>query len=199
MNSRQLFSQACENNKKAISDVLQTVFIAPSLVLEIGSGSGQHASHMAAMLPHVCWQPSDMGETLSSIEMYRQKSGLSNINAPLQLDVMNTPWPLEKADGVFAANIAHIAPWQAVEAMFSGVGELLDVDNYFCLYGPFNYDGQFTSDGNASLDAWAKSIYPGGGIRECEKVVQLAADYSFSLTEDHEMPANNRLLQFIKQ
>lgn len=199
MHSQQLFSQACENNKIAISDILQTVFTKPGLVLEIASGSGQHAAHMAELLPHVRWQPSDRGETLPSIEIYRQQSGLNNINAPLQLDVLDKPWPLTKADGVFAANIAHIAPWQAVEAMFAGVDTLLDTGSHFCLYGPFNYDGKFTSAGNASLDAWAKSIYPGSGIRDCERVVELAAGNNFSLIKDHEMPANNRLLQFIKQ
>jgi len=193
-----LFSQACENNKQPILDILQTLFIEPGLVLEIGSGSGQHAVHMASALPHLTWQPTDRGETLPSIEAYREQSSLNNINPALTLDVFDTPWPVAKAEAVFSANTAHIMSWLAVTAMFSGVAAVLEAGRYFCLYGPFNYQGEFTSEGNMRLDAWARSINPESGIRDIEKIVALAEKNNLVLLKDYTMPANNRLLQFVK-
>lgn len=198
MSDKQLFSQACENNKQPISNILQTVFTQPGLIVEIGSGSGQHSVHMALALPHAIWQPTDVGETLASINAYGHQSGLDNINPALVLDVLTTPWPLAKAEGVFSANTAHIMPWRAVAAMFVGVAGLLEANCSFCLYGPFNYKGEFTANGNARLDSWARSINPESGIRDSEAVVALAEQNSLVLVEDHTMPANNRLLQFEK-
>lgn len=199
MNSKKLFSKPSENNKQAICEVLQSVFHEPGLILEIGSGSGQHAVHMAAELPHVRWQASDTGETIESINAYRTESGLTNLPAPLVLNVLDSPWPLDKANGVFSANTAHIMSWQAVEAMFAGVARLLGKEQNFCLYGPFNYNGKFISDGNARLDAWAKSINPESGIRDYERLVDLAGNNAMQLVHDHAMPANNRILQFAKE
>ncbi|MBL4851627.1 MAG: DUF938 domain-containing protein [Gammaproteobacteria bacterium] len=198
MTGNLLFSQACENNKQAILEVLQTLFTEPGLIFEIGSGSGQHAVHMASALPHLTWQPTDRGETLPSIEAYRQQSSLNNINPALTLDVFDTPWSVAKAEGVFSANTAHIMSWLAVTAMFSGVAGVLQPGCYFCLYGPFNYQGEFTSEGNIRLDAWARSIDPESGIRDIEKIVALAEKNNLVLLKDCTMPANNRLLQFVK-
>ena len=198
MFSKKLFSQACENNKYAIAEVLKSVFTQPGLVLEIGSGSGQHAAHMVSALPHIQWQPSDTGETLESINAYKDELGLDNFLLPAHLNVLDSPWSISEADGVFSANTAHIMSWIEVVEMFSGVGGLLTDGQSFCLYGPFNYGGNFTSDGNKRLDAWAKSINPKSGIRDFEAVVQLGHDTGFSLMKDYEMPANNRLLHFIR-
>ena len=199
MTDNKLFSQACEHNKQPIAELLQTGFSEPGLIVEIGSGSGQHAVYMASVLPHIAWQPTDMGETLSSIEAYRRESGLNNIKPALTMNVLDTTWPITKADGVFSANTAHIMSWPAVEAMFKGVAKLLAQGKPFCLYGPFNDNGEFTSEGNIRLDAWARSVYPGSGIRDVGKVCGFAEQCGFMLLHDHTMPANNRLLQFFKQ
>lgn len=199
MNDNRLFSQACENNKYAISDVLASVFTEPGCIIEIGSGSGQHAAHIASMLPHVNWQPTDTGETLASVEAYRQESDLVNIKPALLMNVLDRSWPMSTAEGVFSANTAHIMSWPEVKAMFTGVANLLNAGNSFCLYGPFNYDGKFTSEGNIRLDAWARSINPESGIRDFKRICEFASQCGLVLLQDHSMPANNRLLQFVKQ
>ncbi len=199
MIDNKLFSQACENNKQPIAELLQTVFSEPGLIVEIGSGSGQHAVYMASVLPHVIWQPTDMAEALHSVEAYRRESGLSNIKPALAMNVLDATWPITEVDGVFSANTAHIMSWPAVEAMFRGVAGLLAQDKPFLLYGPFNYSGEFTSEGNIRLDAWARSVYPGAGIRDFGEVCDFAEQCGFTLLQDHTMPANNRLLQFSKQ
>ncbi len=198
MFSKKLFSQACENNKYAIAEVLKSVFTQPGLVLEIGSGSGQHAAHFASELADIQWQPSDTGETLESINAYKEELGLDNFLLPVHLNVLDSPWPISVAGGVFSANTAHIMSWQEVTAMFAGVTELLADGQSFCLYGPFNYSGRFTSDGNRRLDAWARSISPESGVRDIEAIEKLAIEAGMSLYSDHEMPANNRLIHFIK-
>lgn len=196
MPEQKIFSQACENNKQPIGDALSTIFTKPGLILEIGSGSGQHAVYFAKRLPHVRWQPSDLDKTLVSVEAYRHEAGLTNVLTPAVLDVMQPPWPVARADGVFSANTAHIMAWPAVEAMFRGVAGLLAEDDRFCLYGPFNYGGQFTSEGNKRLDAWARSLNPASGLRDFEAIVTLGRQQGLHLIEDHPMPANNHLLEF---
>ena len=125
MPSQKPFSQACENNKAPILSVLQQVFTTPAVVLEIGSGTGQHAVYFAEHMPHLYWQPSDQKQYLDGCRLRVNEAGLDNLRQPLELDVRNTPWPVSHCDGVFAANTAHIMHWPAVESMFIGVSGIL--------------------------------------------------------------------------
>lgn len=188
------FSQACENNKQAILEVIQRYFTAPGLILEIGSGTGQHAVHFARHLPHLTWQPSDRPGAHETCQARLERAGLSNLRAPLPLDVRGEPWPISHADGVFSANTAHIMHWPAVEAMFAGVGRLLASGGYFCLYGPFNENGTYTSDSNARFDQYLKSRDPGMGLRDRHDLDRLAAAHGLQPRARHAMPANNQTL-----
>ncbi len=140
------FSQACENNKDPILSVLKNVFLQPMDVLEIGSGTGQHAAHMAGHLPHLTWYSSDRLENHPGIRAWIEEANLPKLRGPLELDVTQEPWPLTKVQGAFSANTAHIMAWPMVEDMFKGIGKILQTEGHFCLYGPFNYEGRFTSD-----------------------------------------------------
>lgn len=187
------FSQACENNKRPIAEVLGRVFTRPGLILEIGSGTGQHVVHFAEQMPHLNWQPSDRRQYLPGCRMWLAESGCGNIRPPLALDVLR-PWPLDSADGVFSANTAHIMDWAMVRAMFRGVAAILQPGGYFCLYGPFQYAGAHTSDSNARFDANLRGRDPDMGVRDVTDLEHLAASLDTRLVADHAMPANNRLL-----
>jgi len=188
------YSDACERNKEPILTVLRQYFTTPGLILEIGSGTGQHAVYLAEQLPHLRWQPSDRAENLAAIEQWRQASGLATIQPVLELDVRHESWPLARADGVFSANTAHIMSWAMVQDFIAGVGRVLRPGAYFCLYGPFNYQGQFTSSSNAQFDASLRSSDPNMGIRDFEAMDTLAQQSGMILIDDHAMPANNRIL-----
>lgn len=189
------FSQACENNKQVILQTLATVFAEPGTILEIGTGTGQHAVHFARHLPHLTWQPSDHPKNHQLCLPWLAESGLANINTPLALDVSSTShWNLPPINGVFSANTAHIMSWPNVEAMFRGVPTKLQQGSAFCLYGPFNYDRQFTSASNQQFDAYLKQQDPTMGIRDIEDLKRLGGANGLELEADFQMPANNRLL-----
>jgi len=194
MHGSKPFIPACENNKGAILDVLARHFDRVDGVLEIGSGTGQHAVHMGAHLPHLRWQTSDLEQQHAGIRAWIRDSGLTNVLEPLILDVNSTAWPFGTAEAIYTANTAHILSWAAVRAMFAGVGRALAGDGLFVIYGPFNYGGGFTSDGNRRLHDYLEAAVPGGGIRDFEALGELADANGLHLLEDNEMPANNRLL-----
>jgi hypothetical protein len=188
------FSQACENNKHAILGQLQEVFVTPGTVLEVGAGTGQHAVCFAAALPHLAWQPSDQpGNERLCLPWLDEYAG-GNILPPVALNVADEPWPVEGIDGAYSANTAHIMAWPEVERMFAGLGERLPAGAAFCLYGPFNYDGRFTSESNARFDQHLKNQAPHMGIRDMADMKRLAGSTGFVLEADHGLPANNRLL-----
>lgn len=189
------FSEASERNRAPILGVLQRVFADRRHVLEIGSGTGQHAAYFAPGLPHLVWQPSDVAEHLPGIRAWVDEAAAPNLRPPLALDVDGT-WPALDADAVFSANTCHIMAWPQVENMLRGVGQLLPMGGLFCLYGPFNYGGRFTSDGNARFDAMLRARDPQSGLRDAEAVTALAERNGLSPVEDNAMPANNRLLVF---
>lgn len=189
---------ACDNNKGPILDVLRDAFAHCRQILEIGSGTGQHAVHFAAALPHLHWQTSDLAENHAGIQLWISEAGLDNIAAPLLLDVSAAHWPVQSCDGVFTANTTHIMPWSAVQIMMARIGALLPPGGVFCQYGPFNYDGRYTSDSNAEFDRWLKQIDGARGIRDFEAVQALAETAGLQLRCDHPMPANNRLLEWVK-
>lgn len=187
-------SQACENNKQPILVCLREILVEPGLVLEIGSGTGQHAEFLAAELPHLQWQPTDHPAAIGDCEERLQQAALANVRAPLALDVAASRWPLAAADAAFSANTAHIMSWPEVQAMFMGLATTLPLGAPFCLYGPFNYGGNFTSDSNRMFDEHLRSRAPHMGIKDIEDLLDLAALSDFALAADHPMPANNRLL-----
>lgn len=192
------FSQACENNKRPILAVLRCHLGGARYVLEIGSGTGQHAAYFAQQLPHLVWQPSDLEPDLAGIQQWIDDVGATNALAPLALDVRVRPWPVTSAAAVFSANTAHLMSWPVVEDFVAGVGEILEPGGLFCLYGPFNYDGRYTSDSNARFDEWLAQRDPESAIRDFEAVEALARAASLKLIEDNAMPANNRLLVWRK-
>jgi cyclopropane fatty-acyl-phospholipid synthase-like methyltransferase len=188
------YSQACENNKAAILTVIKAVFTEPTTVWEIGSGTGQHACYFASELPHLIWQATDVAEYLPGINAWRDEAQLDNLSEPLALDVTRPIWPCDGVDAVFTANTLHIMSWQNVEILFDRFHSYLNPLAKVCIYGPFNYDGKYTSDSNANFDQWLKSRDPLSGIRDFEAVMVLAERAGLKLLKDNAMPANNRLL-----
>ncbi|KEQ16238.1 DUF938 domain-containing protein [Endozoicomonas numazuensis] len=191
------FSEACEKNKQPILEVIRPLFEKAVSVVEIGSGTGQHAEFFASSMPAIHWQPTDRAEHLAVIEARRQASGLSNYFPPLELDV-NSDWPIQQADNIFTANTLHIMSWKEVEKLFAGIGRVLLDGGLVCLYGPFNYQGQYSSESNARFDEWLKQQDPNSAIRDFEAIERLAGRVGLSLLQDIAMPANNRCLVFKK-
>lgn len=189
------FSLACVNNRQPIADILLTIFANTASVLEIGSGTGQHAVHFAPLLRHLVWQPSDCAENLPGIHAWIEDCPSDNLRHPLALNVDDT-WPAASFDGFFTANTCHIMPWQSVVNMFAGIGRLARSPATLAIYGPFKYRGHFTTESNARFDAWLKSQAAHQGVRDVEDIIRLAADIGFQLLEDNPMPANNQLLVF---
>ncbi len=192
------FSQACENNKAPILQVLKHAFSEVSQVLEVGSGTGQHAVYMAEHLPDLQWQPSDQAIYLPGVKLWCNEYAGDNLLPPVELDVTQAQWPEVQADGVFTANTLHIMSWAMVEAFFKGVGALLPEAVKLCIYGPFNYQGAYTSESNQAFDTLLRERDPLSGIRDFEAIEQLAKSAGFVLVKDHAMPANNRLLEWRK-
>lgn len=188
------FSQACENNKDPILKVLTRVFADKKRVLEVGSGTGQHAVHFAEHLPHLIWQTSDLKENHAGISEWLQEANLPNTLPPIELDADKQPWELEKVDALFSANTLHIMSWEQDQKFFAGLPNVLQDGATVAIYGPFNYNGNFTSDSNRNFDQWLKDRGPHQGIRDFEKVNELALSVGLELQEDNKMPANNRLL-----
>ena len=193
------FSQACENNKIPILAVIREAFSQPVTVWEIGSGTGQHACYFAGELPHLIWQPTDLAENHPGINAWRDETQLPNLNPPVILDVTSPTWPCDGMDVVFTANTLHIMSWHNVEVLFERFNIYLNSLATVCIYGPFNYNDNYTSDSNAHFDQWLKNRDPLSGIRDFEAVIALAENAGLSLLKDNAMPANNRLLVFKKQ
>ena len=187
-------SEACERNKEPILTVLRTEFASRHSVLEIGSGTGQHATYFAAHLPQLSWQPTEMPPVPDFLVEHLRRAQLPNLRAPLALDVRQLPWPATAVDAVFSANTLHIMSWESVGDFFRGSGAALTRGGVLCVYGPFRYGGQHTSASNADFDAWLKARDPDSAVRDFEAVDSLAQAQHLYLTADHAMPANNRTL-----
>lgn len=188
------FSQACENNQQPILEVLRRHVSVPGTLLEIGSGTGQHAVFMARHLPQLQWQPTDVPANLPGIDAWRTEAGLGNVAPPLAFDVWDATPSLTPSRYLFSANTLHIMSWETVQRFFSLIPSLLEPDGIAFFYGPFNYNGIFTSDSNARFDQWLKAQAPHQGIRDFAAVAQLAEQAGMALIEDCPMPANNRTL-----
>lgn len=187
-------SEACENNKRPILSAIAPLLESSRSVLEIGSGTGQHAVFFAENMPQLIWYTSDREENHAVINQWLDDAGLESIRAPLALDVSRDEWPVPEFDAVFSANTAHIMDWNQVECMFTGVGRVLADKGLFLLYGPFNYNNDYTSDSNRRFDAWLKGNDPHSGIRNFEDLQGLAEEAGLQLIQDFPMPANNRIL-----
>lgn len=211
----QPYSQACENNKQPILTILAKVFSKTKRVLEIGSGTGQHAVYFGQNLPHLTWQTSDLAINHAGINAWLNAAALANVVSPIVID-LNAAWPLpnhktkhndqsehnnmqsQPIDGLYTANTLHIISWPLVIKLFDGIAQNLSANANVCIYGPFKYDGKFTSESNASFDARLKEADSQRGIRDIEAILTLASSAGLKLIDDHEMPANNRLLVFSK-
>ena len=185
------FSPASERNREPILEVLRHTFAGVHSVLEIGSGTGQHAVHFAAALPHLVWQASDRASYLPGIRQWFDEAALPNTPAPLALNV-NDAWPDIQVDAIFTANTLHIMAWSEVQQFFDMLTKVLRNGGLLTIYGPFNRAGRFTSEGNARFDAELKRANPQRGIRDIEAVDRLARCIGMSLIDDLAMPANNR-------
>ena len=193
MSETKPYAEACERNRNPILEVLREHFADRRHVLEIGSGTGQHAVHFAAALPQLTWQTSDVDSNLPGIRLWLEEAGLPNLPPPIVLDVTGA-WPDQRFDAVFTANTLHIMGWPEVRTLFAALPKVLATDAVLAVYGPFNYDGRFTSPSNASFDEWLKHRLPESGIRDFAAVDELARSIGFALVVDQPMPANNRTL-----
>lgn len=189
-----LYSEASERNKNPILVVLETELARCTRILEIGSGTGQHAVHFAKHLPHLLWQPSDVEENLGDLSQRVALEGSSNLLHPIRLDVRERPWPVEPVDGIFTANTLHILSMDSVRDFFRGVEDVLAPAGVLCVYGPFSYGGRHTSDSNAAFDRHLRQRDPASGVRNFEAVDERARAAGLEIAADHAMPANNRTL-----
>jgi SAM-dependent methyltransferase len=188
------YAESCEKNREPILAVLKEIFSEHKRVLEIASGTGQHAVYFARELPHLIWQPSELAQNLAGIQAWLDEAQLPNTLAPLAIDVNDACWPVTNVDAVFNANTVHIISWPEVELMFAHISRILAPGGCVCFYGPYNYNGKFTSESNARFNDWLMSRDPNSGVRDFEAVNRLAASHGLGLLLDIEMPSNNRIL-----
>jgi SAM-dependent methyltransferase len=186
------FAPACDRNREPILAVLRALLADRRMVLEVGSGTGQHAVHFAATLQHLRWQTSDVRANLPGICLWLADAALPNTPAPIALDVAGA-WPTTQYDAVYTANTLHIMGWPEVQTFFERVGSVLNPGGLVIVYGPFKYLGLDTSASNAAFDASLRASDPQRGVREFELVDALARAAGLELVEDRAMPANNRL------
>jgi SAM-dependent methyltransferase len=186
---------ATGRNREPILAVLRRVFAERTRVLEVGSGTGQHAVHFAAAMPHLVWQTSDLAENHAAIDAWIAASEATNVLPPFVLDAAHPEqWPDARFDAVFTANTLHIMGWPEVESLFAALPGVVSPGGVLVVYGPFNIDGRFTAPSNEAFDARLREDDPRRGIRDLEAVQALAADAGFEFVEDIAMPANNRCL-----
>ena len=189
---------ATDRNRDPILSVLRKRFADRRSVLEIGSGTGQHAVYFAGALPWLRWQTSDVAGHLPGMQLWLDEAGLPNTPAPVALD-LRQDWPDLSFDAVFSANTLHIMGWPEVEQLFSELGRHMPPAGLLTVYGPFNYGGRFTSDSNARFDAMLRSDNPASGLRDFEAVDALATQAGLFLLEDRAMPANNRCITWQRE
>lgn len=187
-------TESSDINQGPILEVLREVFADRRHVLELASGTGQHAVHFGRALPHLAWQTSELAENHAGIQMWLDEAQLPNVFSPVHIDANDEHWPVDHCDAVFNANTVHILAWPEVEKLFAGIGRVLEAGGILCLYGPFNYGGKFTSESNARFDAWLKARSPTSGVRDFEALNGLAEVQGMTLLRDIEMPINNRTL-----
>ncbi len=197
------YAESCDQNRDSILEVIQPLLSDKKLsdknrVLEVGSGTGQHAVYFAKKMPHLIWQTSDQQPYHEGIKLWLDDAGLDNTPPPIPLNVSSDNWPTQNFDAVFSANAVHIMTWGNVIDLFENAPPLLDAGGLFILYGPFNYNQQYTSESNARFDIWLKQRDPDSAIRDFEALDELAKKAGMFLQSDHALPANNRILVWEK-
>jgi len=194
------FSPSCERNKDFILPVLQEVLPAVGTVLEVGSGTGQHAAFFAAHLPQLVWQPTDLPGNFPSIRAWAAEVGLANLRAPLKLDLRASAerWPVSSAAAVVCINTVHIVAWKGVENLFAGAGRVLAPGGVLVVYGAYRYATRPLEPSNETFDQWLKARDPASGVRDFEAVNALAQQNALLLSGDRAMPGNNRSIWWIK-
>ena len=188
------FSQASENNKQVILEILERHLKDGDRVLELAGGTGQHAVHFAENLQNLRWQSSDIPSNVDNLNLRLARAKLANLPAAITIDVNHFPWISDKPTAVFSANSLHIMSADSVENFFTGIGEFLQADGTLIVYGPFKYAGEFTTPSNEGFDRWLKDRDPVSGIRDFEWISQLATQVGLRFIEDNPMPANNQCL-----
>lgn len=192
------FSQSCEKNKIFILKVLRPLLKNRRHIAEIGSGTGQHARYFTEQFAHITWQTTDQALWLPNLSAAISAFNCANLPAPLRLDVSEKKWPIGHCEVVFTANTLHIMSWNNVQQFFTGAANVLQVEGDLFIYGPFNYQGEYTSNSNKDFDQFLKCKDPLSGIRHFEAILSLAEQTGLQLVDDYAMPANNRLLHFMK-
>jgi len=186
---------APERNKQPILSVLQRVLPASGTLLELASGTGQHATYFAEQLPDWTIQPSDLDPAnLASISGWVRESKLPNLREPLRIDVCDDDWGIDRVEAIYNANLIHIAPWAAAVGLLRGAGRALSVAGVLVIYGPFRVAGQHTAPSNESFDEGLRQRDPSWGVRDLEQLLDLAEEHHLTLRERIEMPANNQTL-----
>ena len=192
------FAPSCDRNKDEIIEVLQEALPPSGLVLEIGSGTGQHAVYFAARLPHLAWQATDLKSNLPSINAWCDEANLPNVRPPLELDLLAEHWPIQSAHAVVCINTTHIVSWPGVENLFAGVGRILAPGGVLYVYGAYRYATRPLEPSNEEFDRWLKARDPVSGVRDFEAVNALTQRNGLQLTEDRAMPGNNRSIWWTK-
>lgn len=188
------FAESSAQNREPIQAQLETFFADRRRVLELASGTGQHAVYFGQVLPHLTWQTSELPDKHDGIRAWLDEAGLPNVLPPLAIDLNDPAWLTAPVDAVFNANTVHIVAWPLVENLFKGVGRVLEQGGLLCLYGPFNFGGRFTAESNARFDVWLKERDPDSGVRDFEALDVLARGQGMELWRDVDMPRDNRLL-----
>ncbi|MAZ65759.1 MAG: methylase [Kangiellaceae bacterium] len=191
------FIEASDRNKIPILAVLQSSFQFCQRILEIGSGTGQHAVYFGQNLAHLLWQPTDLADKIAGMSLWLEEANLPNILPPVPLSVESQPWKLsERFDGIYSSNTLHIMSQNQVESMFRHLPEVLVDGSAALFYGPFNDNGRFVSEGNYQLDQRIKQRFPGSGVKDKQWVIQQGNENGFAFKQEHCMPANNLILEF---
>ncbi|MGB8331259.1 MAG: DUF938 domain-containing protein [Polyangiales bacterium] len=194
------FAPAAERNRRPILDVLRRVLPARGLVVELASGSGQHAAYFAEHLPALRWQPTEASaEGLESIGAWAEETARDNLLTPLELDVRWPRWPVLEADALVCINMIHISPWETTEALFRGASAVLTTGSPLITYGPYRLHGHHTAPSNAAFDESLRSRNAGWGVRDIDDLCELAKRTGFKLGERVEMPANNMTLVWLRE
>ncbi len=195
-----LYRPHVARNRDPILDVLRRVLPPRGTVLEIASGSGEHAAYFAKELPSLIWQPTDPDtRALSSIAAHRVEANAANLLAPMQLDVTSARWPVERADAVMCNNMIHISPWTASEGLMAGAERVLPAGGVLYLYGPYKVGGRHTAPSNEEFDTYLRNQNAAWGIRDLDEVTALAQRHNFALVETVQMPANNLSVIFRRE
>ncbi len=192
------YSESCDQNREPIFEIIQPLLKEAKTVLEVGSGTGQHAVYFAKKMPHLVWQTSDQQPYHEGIILWLDDANLDNTPPPLSLNVSSDIWPDQNFDVIFSANAVHIMAWSNVVDFFENAPRLVNTGGLFILYGPFNYNQKYTSESNARFDIWLKQRDPDSAIRDFEALDKLAQKAGMVLQSDHALPANNRILVWEK-